>query len=452
MWERRYLTFTKEYFIHLSLRCMKSQFLIAAPHSGAGKTTVTLALLRSLQRKGLQVQPFKCGPDYLDPKHHTLAARNESINLDSYMMSDTHVRELYAKYTSRATVSIIEGVMGLFDGANKMQGSSATLSAFLDVPVILVVNAKAMAYSAAALLYGYKHFYAGITIAGVIFNFVNTPTHYRILQEAAADVGITALGYLPEQAQIKIPSRHLGLHISAETDYNSIIDSAADHLEKYIDIDQLLEITKRAAPNYIPPPATAVGNLHIAIAQDEAFNFVYKENIHALSQLGTIQYFSPLQDTTLPATDLLYFPGGYPELHLPALSANTTLLLQLQHYKGKILAECGGMMYLGTNITDENGTIFPMANLVPVSTSMQQKKLSLGYRQVFIDDVLLKGHEFHYSQYDKNTVLTGPDIRILNARDEVIATPVFRTANILASYLHFYFGDNAEGLKKVLGI
>ncbi|PSL45468.1 cobyrinic acid a,c-diamide synthase [Chitinophaga niastensis] len=431
---------------------MKSQFLIAAPHSGAGKTTVTLAVLRSLQRKGLRVQPFKCGPDYLDPKHHTLAAGNESINLDRYMMPDAHVRELYAKYTDGAAISIIEGVMGLFDGANKMQGSSAELSVFLDVPVILVVNAKAMAYSAAALLYGYKHFYAGLTIAGVIFNFVNTPTHYRILQEAAADVGITALGYLPEQEQIKIPSRHLGLHISAETDYNSIINNAADHLEKYINVDELLELTKRAAPVYTRSPASPAGDLRIAIAQDEAFNFVYKENINVLSQLGSIQYFSPLKDTVLPAADLLYFPGGYPELHLPALAANTSLLQQLQHYKGKILAECGGMMYLGTAITDESGTIFPMANLLPVHTSMLQKKLSLGYRQVFIDDVLLKGHEFHYSQYEKNTALTGSGIRVLNARDEVLATPVFKTDNILASYLHFYFGDNVKGLKKVLGI
>lgn len=430
---------------------MKPQFLIAAPQSGAGKTTVTLGLLRALQRKGLRVQPFKCGPDYLDPKHHTLAAGAESINLDAYMMNDAHVRHLYGKYIHTADAGIVEGVMGLFDGAYKIQGSSAELSILLNIPVILVVNADAMAYSAAALLYGYKHFYAGVTIAGVIFNFVSAPSHYRILEEAAADVGIRALGYLPEEAQIKIPSRHLGLHISAETDYDAIINRAANHLEKHIDINALLALTSRPAPAYAPIVYTT-GNFRIAVACDAAFNFLYRENLEVLSQLGRIQYFSPLQDGELPAADLLYFPGGYPELHLAALSANTPLLQQLRLYKGKIIAECGGMMYLGTAITDENGVSFPMANILPLSTSMQHPKLSLGYRQVILSDVLLKGHEFHFSQYEILPPLTGPDIRVLNARDEVLDTRVFRTADILAGYMHFYFGDNVEGLKKVLGL
>lgn len=432
---------------------MKPQFLIAAPHSGAGKTTVTLALLRAIRRKGLRVQPFKCGPDYLDPKHHTLAAGTPSINLDRYMMQDAHVQELYARYTSQADASIVEGVMGLFDGARKMQGSSAELAAFLGLPVILVVNAKAMAYSAAALLFGYKNFFREINIAGVIFNFVNTPTHYRILEEAAADAGIPTLGYLPEQADVKIPSRHLGLHISGETDYDRIIDAAADHLSAHINLEKLLEITTRPVPaTPVAPVAAPAAGFRIAVAQDEAFNFTYAANIAALSQLGTVSFFSPLTATTLPEAELLYFPGGYPELHLAQLSSNTPLLQQLQQYNGKILAECGGMMYLGTAITDEDGQVFPMAGLLPVHTSMQHKKLSLGYRQVYIDDVLLKGHEFHYSQYDIPPELTAPHIRVLNARDEVVATPVFHTPRILASYLHFYFGDNITGLKKMLGL
>ncbi|WP_160713170.1 cobyrinate a,c-diamide synthase [Chitinophaga solisilvae] len=430
---------------------MQPQFIIAAPHSGAGKTTVTLALLRALQRRGLKAQPFKCGPDYLDPKHHTLAAGRPSINLDRYMMSDAHVRRLYAHYSADADVSITEGVMGLFDGARKMEGSSASLAAFLKIPVILVVNARAMAYSAAALLYGYKNFFPEITIAGVIFNFVNTPSHYRILEEAAADAGIPALGYLPEQKHIHIPSRHLGLHISSETDYNHIIDAAADHLEKHIQLEQLLQLTSREKP---PAPAadnTPAGPLRIAVAQDEAFNFIYRENINALSRLGTVTYFSPLTTRQLPPADLLYFPGGYPELHLEALAANTPLLTALRQYQGKILAECGGMMYLGNSITDESGQTYPMAGLLPVSTSMQQKKLSLGYRQVHINDVLLKGHEFHYSQYTASPGLTSPHIRVLNARHEPVSSPVFHTGNILASYLHFYFGEDVEGMGRVMG-
>ncbi|WP_212003680.1 cobyrinate a,c-diamide synthase [Chitinophaga sp. HK235] len=431
---------------------MKPQFLIAAPHSGAGKTTVTLALLRALQRSGRKVQPFKCGPDYLDPKHHTLAAGQTSINLDQYMMQEQHLLERYHWYTSQADVSIIEGVMGLFDGARKMEGSSASLAALLDIPVILVVNAKAMAYSAAALLYGYKHFFPEIQIAGVIFNFVNTPSHYRILEEAAADVGIPALGYLPEQPEVKIPSRHLGLHISAETDYNTIIDAAADHLTAHIDLEQLLQRTLRPAVVDTALATTSSTQLRIAVAQDEAFNFTYRENINALSQLGPVTYFSPLTDTALPEADLLYLPGGYPELHLPQLAANHTLLEQLRQYKGRILAECGGMMYLGESIVDENGIAYPMVGLLPVQTSMQRKKLSLGYREVHIGDVVLKGHEFHYSQFTAQPDITQTDIRVLNARNEMLPTPVFHTSNILASYMHFYWGDQLSGLKKVLGL
>lgn len=431
---------------------MKPQFLIAAPHSGAGKTTVTLALLRALQRSGRKVQPFKCGPDYLDPKHHTLAAGQTSINLDQYMMQEQHLLERYHWYTSQADVSIIEGVMGLFDGARKMEGSSASLAALLDIPVILVVNAKAMAYSAAALLYGYKHFFPEIQIAGVIFNFVNTPSHYRILEEAAVDVGIPALGYLPEQPEVKIPSRHLGLHISAETDYNTIIDAAADHLIAHIDLEQLLQQTLRPAVAATALATTSSTQLRIAVAQDEAFNFTYRENINALSQLGPVTYFSPLTDTALPEADLLYLPGGYPELHLPQLAANHALLEQLRQYKGRILAECGGMMYLGESIVDENGIAYPMVGLLPVQTSMQLKKLSLGYREVHIGDVVLKGHEFHYSQFTAQPDITQTDIRVLNARNEMLPTPVFHTSNILASYMHFYWGDQLTGLKKILGL
>lgn len=431
---------------------MKPQFLIAAPHSGAGKTTVTLALLRALHRSGRQVQPFKCGPDYLDPKHHTLAAGRESINLDAFLMPEPHLLEVYRRYSRQADISIIEGVMGLFDGARKMEGSSAALAALLGIPVILVVDAQAMAYSAAALLFGYKHFFPDITLAGVIFNFVNAPSHYRILEEAAADAGVPALGYLPERADIRIPSRHLGLHISAETDYDAIIDAAADHLSAHIDLERLLQQTQRPEPAAALVKPGTTGRLQIAIAKDEAFNFTYRENIAALSQLGDIRYFSPLTDTLLPPADLLYFPGGYPELHLPQLAGNIALLQQLRQYEGRILAECGGMMYLGETIIDEKGRTWPMAGLLPVSTSMQQKALTLGYREIHIGGEVFKGHEFHYSQYAQHPDITQTDIRVLSARQEPVNSPVFHTPQILAGYMHFYWGDNIEGLQRVLGL
>jgi len=428
---------------------MQPQFLIAAPHSGAGKTTVTLAVLRALQRKGLRVQPFKCGPDYIDPKHHSIAAGQPSINLDRYMMSDDHVRNTYAQYSTQADVSVTEGVMGLFDGAIKMEGSSAELATFLDIPVVLIVNAKAMAYSAAALLYGYKNFYPGLRIAGVLFNFVSTPSHYRILQEAAVDVGLAALGYLPEKISIKIPSRHLGLHISADHDYDQIINDAADHLCQYMDLDHLLEITSSPHKVYTTENKP-VGRLQIAVAQDEAFNFIYPQNIKALSSLGEITYFSPLQDPALPAADVLYLPGGYPELYLPQLTANAALRAAVKAFKGKILAECGGMMYLGAAIHDEDGQPYEMCNMLPISTTMQQKKMTLGYRNVELGNITLRGHEFHYSTFADAPRALDTRVRVSNVRGEVLGTPVFYDERIFASYMHFYFGDNVPALRKIL--
>jgi cobyrinic acid a,c-diamide synthase len=181
-------------------------FLIAAPSSNSGKTTLTLGLLRALKNRGMSVQPFKCGPDYIDPIHHTQAAGNSSVNLDTFMASHEHVTALYATCGQPADVCVTEGVMGLFDGADKMQGSSAAIAELLDIPVILVINAKSMAYSAAPLLYGFKNFYPGIRVVGAVFNFVNTESHYRFLQEACEDVGIEALGYLPKKEDIAIAS------------------------------------------------------------------------------------------------------------------------------------------------------------------------------------------------------------------------------------------------------
>jgi len=432
---------------------MKPQFLIGAPHSGAGKTTVTLGILRALSNRGLHVQPFKCGPDYLDPKLHTIASGKQSINLDRFMMNDQHIRNLYNGYGNNAGAIVTEGVMGLFDGAVKMEGSSADIARLLHIPVILIINAKAMAYSAAAMLLGFKMLCKDITIAGVIFNFVEHASHYKILKEAAEDIGVTPLGYLPNHAAIQIPSRHLGLVTGAEIDHNAIIERAATHIEKHIDLDKLLEITTISFSTAESPKQPVIEKSRkVAVAYDEAFNFIYPENIAALSKIGEVTYFSPLKDSSLPPADLIYLPGGYPELHLEALSANKNLRDELISYArngGKILAECGGMMYLGNSITDEKGTSFPMAGILDIATGMQQKKLSLGYKRVNIEGTELKGHEFHYSQFTGQPEVNA-QIRVWNARNELLQLPIFKTGNILASYFHFYFGDNIEVIEALL--
>ena len=430
---------------------MNSQFLLAAAHSGAGKTTVTLGLLRALQRKGYPVQPFKCGPDYIDPIHHRTAAGRDSINLDRFMMSDDHIRSLYDRYGAAADICITEGVMGLFDGARKSEGSSADIAKLLKLPVILVLNAKAMAYSAAALLYGLKHFDSALNVAGVIFNFVDREGHYRLLCEACEDVGITALGYLPANEGLRIPGRHLGLDTA---DAEKAISAAADHIEKHIDVEALLALTRLTTP--LPSVETVTtaspSDRKILIARDEAFHFLYPENIRRLEQWGQVSYFSPIRDQGFPCQpDLLYLPGGYPELYLEALSHNRGMLQAIYTYaaaNGRIIAECGGMMYLGREIGDTSGKAWPMAGVLDIATSMQPQKLTLGYRTVRLNGATMKGHEFHYSQPLGN--YSGVDAEVLTVRGEPVQTPVFYTPRLLAAYTHLYWGEELGLLKNIL--
>ena len=443
---------------------MNSQFLLAAAHSGAGKTTVTLGLLRALQRTGLRVQPFKCGPDYIDPIHHRTAAGKDSINLDLFMMSNAHIRQLYNHYGSAADVAITEGVMGLFDGAKKSEGSSADIAKLLGLPVILVLNANAMAYSAAALLYGLKNFDRELNVAGVIFNFVDSGSHYRLLCEVCEDVGIRALGHLPANDSLRIPSRHLGLDT---TDAEAAIVAAADHIEKHIDLAALLALTQitpsatsaRQPAQPIPPPPSLTANKKILVAYDEAFHFLYAENIRQLEEYGQVSYFSPVRDQHLPfIPDLLYLPGGYPELHLPELSSNRSLLDQISTYanaNGPIIAECGGMMYLGRDIQDVTGKIWPMAGVLDIATSIFDKKMTLGYRTVRLGDLVLKGHEFHYSQARwirpaTPSAQSAQSAEVYNAHEVRVETPVFYHPHLLASYAHFYWGEYKDLLQRLL--
>lgn len=461
-----------------------SQLLLAAPHSGAGKTTLTLGLLRALCNRGLQTQPFKCGPDFIDPIHHNTAAGKPSINLDLYMMSPAHIRELYQRHSAGADVAITEGVMGLFDGARKREGSSAHLATLLQIPVILVLNAKAMAYSAAALLYGLKNFDPALHIAGVIFNFVNTATHYQLLKEASEDVGIRALGHLPTNSNLHIPSRHLGLDTA---DANDAVAAAARHIEQHLDLDAILAATRStrpSPPNLSASPKTTTrlstppgpSRKTILVARDAAFLFLYPENLSRLEACGQIHFFSPLADPHLPSADILYLPGGYPELYLEQLSNNKSLWEDIRTFAangGRILAECGGMMVLGRSITDESGRSWPTAGLLEMATTIEQKKLTLGYRTLTINNQTLKGHEFHYSQFvrepapenaptpDSPAASTqarpiasaGPaaNITIHNARGQEIPAPVFYRQNIFASYMHFYWGEDPGPLREWLG-
>lgn len=434
----------------------KSHFLIGATSSGCGKTTLTIGLLRAIKKRGVSVQPFKCGPDYLDPKHHAIAAGRNSLNLDSFMSSDKHIKNLYSFYSQQTDVCVTEGVMGLFDGYKAMQGSSAEIAGILDLPVILVINARSSAYSVAPILYGFKHFHPHIRIVGAIFNFVSSVTHYDYLRQACRDAGVEALGYLPKCRNIEIPSRHLGLNIDNRFCLDEFADRVALEIEKTIDIERLLEITSSTCSLSgigREEPVTPVPGIRISVARDEAFNFIYPENIRSLKRFGDITFFSPLRDTVLPSSDFIYLPGGYPELYLPDLSDNKEMRNAIYAYcqsGGHVLAECGGMMYLGNYIADPNGKKFPMCGYLPQAATMENMKLKLGYRKVIHNGQEWRGHEFHYSRIIPGSVPSLPHTQIYNAQGSEVDTPIYRFNQVTASYIHFYWGEKTDLISAIL--
>lgn len=429
---------------------MKYQFLISAPASNSGKTTVTLGLIRLLMQRGLSVQVFKCGPDYIDTKFLGQAAQRPAVNLDTFMMGKDHVKELYQHYSASADVSIIEGVMGLYDGANRMEGSSAEIAMLLNVPVIMMLPAKASAYSVAPVLYGFKNFNHNVKIAGVIFNHVNTLSHYNFLKEAAHDVGVSSFGYIPGNDQIKIPSRHLGLQL--EHNGEELVSAIATHLEKTVSVEDVLNTTvlsESIQPSIQRHGQTQQHRSTIAVAHDEAFTFTYHQNIEMLRLKYDVVFFSPLHDTVLPEAAIVYLAGGYPELFLEQLSANIAMRESLFRYcnaGGKVLAECGGLMYLGKSIVTATAEEYETVGFLDLKTSMAERSLTLGYRVLHYKDKVYRGHEFHYSSLKTETIPDSiGDVR--NAKGEEVKMKLYRKKNVVASYMHFYWGDGNDLLE-----
>lgn len=428
---------------------VKPQIMIGAASSGSGKTTFTLGLLRLLKERGLVVQPFKCGPDYIDTQYHSLAAGRDSVNLDTFMCGEEHLGEIYARYGAGADVNVVEGVMGLFDGYSRIEGSSAQVAQILGIPVLLVINARSCAYSVAPIIYGYMNFCKGVKIAAVVFNMVGSESHYNILKDACEDLGVPVLGYIPKNRDIEIPSRHLGLSLDGEYLFDEFAGKVARVIEKTIDMERLLEIfTVPVAEETEGNGAAgsgASGNLRIAVARDAAFSFIYKENLYALGKLGRVEFFSPVEDEILPECDLLYLPGGYPELFLQKLEGNAIMRSSIKDYikgGGKAFAECGGMMYLCNSIADEQGREYEMCSVLGQKATMEGKRLQMGYRRFEYAGRELRGHEFHYSK-----VVPYPEhplqsiAQLYNARGEEVATPLYRYRNLIAGYTHLYFGN-----------
>lgn len=447
------------------------QFLIAAPTSGSGKTTVSRGLMALFMKKGLKVQPFKCGPDYIDTKYHEAVCGRPSVNLDTFMASQEHVSSLYARYSADADVAVVEGMMGMYDGYDRDRGSSAEVARLLGIPVVLVADAKSAAYSMAPLLSGFINFRPDIRIAGVIFNRVGSPRHYRMLQEVCEDLNVTCLGYLPKQKELEQESRHLGLDFSRSKETEGL-DMLAGLLEEHVDWELLLSTTG------LPLPAAAVkekpvlsepGKLHVSVARnEESFSFLYAEHLDILRRMGTVTFFNPEHDRPIPQeTDLLYLPGGYPENRLEELAGARLARESIRSYieaGGRTLAECGGMIYLSQSVLSDGDTDGgsagscvgnignEMVGVLPFSITNERKrrKLTLGYRRFDYNGWRLKGHEFHYAQFAVPETdgkeggacsLPLSIAQVYNAKGGKVTTPVFRYKNLIASYTHLYWGE-----------
>ena len=428
---------------------MKASFLIAAPTSGSGKTTIARGLMALLTSKGMKVQPFKCGPDYIDTKFHEAVCGRPSINLDTFMASPEHVRELFWHYGEDADVCIVEGMMGLFDGYDRDKGSAYEIAKTLDIPVVLVVDAKSAAYSVAALLQGFLNFRKDIRFAGIIFNKVGSARHFEMLQQVCDDLQIKCLGYLPKDASLEQGSRYLGLDFSEQPETQKLINL----LETHVDWRYLMELLVRSEQTLSPTRADSLSvtsyGLNVLMAKNaESFSFVYQETIDRFS---SVRFFDP--ETEMPdfsGIDLLYLPGGYPEKHLEALVKNEACRKAINDFAeqgGSVVAECGGMMYLCESIvTDERLRVgvsagmgeYPMCGVLPyrITARKADRKLSLGYRQFELDGKVYRGHEFHYTQFlDKAPVSA---TQVFDAKGKPVPTPVFKYKNVLASYTHLY--------------
>lgn len=443
--------------------------LIAGTHSGSGKTTITMGLLKLLSRK-YNVQPFKVGPDYIDPMFHSHITGNPCRNLDSFMLDESTIPYLFHEQAKNVDYAIVEGVMGLFDGANVQSeiGSTAHIAKLLNCPVILVIDAKGMSKSAVAMLKGYADFDKDLKVTGVIFNNVGSDYHYKILEEAVNTyTNCIPLGYLRKDPSFTLPSRHLGLVPSSEVgELDSMLEHLADAMEETINVDGLLALFKDSELNlysYEEPDLSPIGSFHVAVAYDEAFNFYYADNIDLLKKLGgEITYFSPLADKEVPHCDLLYLGGGFPEMFAKALEDNVSMR---QDIKRKLednlhcIAECGGYMYLTDTITDLEDRTYDMVGLIKGHSSMTGRLQRFGYACLELGEDCLYGqqgdhiqvHEFHRSivqlqeEYKKFYSMS-------KKRGEHVRTWLegVMVNNTMAGYPHLHWYSNPDLIQKFI--
>lgn len=436
-----------------------SAFLLGGVNSGSGKTTLAAALLRALRRRGIDVAPFKCGPDYIDPSFHRQAAGRASFNLDPCFHAGAALRSAFARSAATADAAVVEGVMGLFDGTcpGTRAGSSAEIAARLGLPVVLVVNARGISGSIAPLVKGFCEWDPEVRIVGVIADFTGSARHGQLLADALRTAGLPPLlGRFDRNEAWRLPERHLGLTTGTLDD--ALLDRMADAAEESIDLDRLLELARIPRPAaVVSAAAQATSGLRLGVAQDEAFHFYYEENFELLRERGVeLVFFSPLHDRDLPPElDGLWFGGGYPELFAETLAANDAMLDAVRSFaaSGRVVwGECGGFLYLLAGLTGFDGVRYPMLGLLPGEGKMHSRLSALGYREaVTATDGLfgpagtrIQGHEFHYSSAELPAG-TQPFFHARTLHGETSEAGSVHN-RIAGSYLHLHFASNPAAL------
>ncbi len=436
------------------------RLILGGVTSGVGKTTLACALLAAFRRRELRVQPFKIGPDYIDPSHHTLAAGRPSRTLDSVLLPPDSLRELFARAAGNCDLALAEGVMGLFDGRNGRgeEGSTAHIAKLLQTPIVVVIDVAKTSRTAGAIALGCLRFDPQLPVAGWILNRVGSPTHARWATEAVESAtGLPVFGSFPREPELGVPERHLGL---VPTEESGPDDGFYDHLaaaaEEHLSLGQILTAAEcsplSAGTSGLFPSKPIRTTATIAIARDRAFNFYYEDSLDLLRAWGAeLLPFSPLKDEKLPEGSRgVYIGGGFPEMYAAELAENKRMhvaIFSAAHAGLPIYAECGGLMYLGRSLTGFEGRLHPMVGITPLESRMQKRRVTLGYRSVRAlraSPVLpagseARGHEFHYSELSEPVPT---ETAAYSVQEKDGAPEGYSQGNVLTSYVHLHFGSD----------